>query len=498
MKPASHRTPYAARAARGSALAAIALLAGCAVGPDFRAPDPPATQQYTRDPAPATTAAADGPAGDAQTFASSAHTLQRWWTQFGSEPLDRLVDTAWHNSPTLAEARARLDEARQNHAAQAGATMLPRVDANLSATREQVDIAAFGLPANVPSPGPFTLYDASVSVSYALDVFGGNRRALEALRAQVDYQAYTLDAARLTLAGNVVATAILHASLAQQVALTRQLVDAQARQLRIVEARFAAGGVSQADVHAQRALLAQTQASLPPLAARHAQAGHRLAILLGAPPSADTLPELALDALALPRTLPVALPSTLARERPDIRAAEAVLHQASANVGVATANLYPHFSVSAGIGSERTRIADIVSGLNVWNVGLGLTQPLFHGGELRARKRAAEAAYDAAFASYRETVLLALQQVADAMRAVEHDAAELQARDTAAQQAAASRAIAGDRYAAGGISLIDLLDAQRQVLQTGLDRTRAQADRLADTAALLQALAGNWPDESRR
>lgn len=496
MKPASRR---ASIAARGFTLAAAALLvAGCTVGPDFRTPDVPATQQYTRDDPPVTTAAAGGPAGDAQTFASAAHTPQHWWTAFGSEPLNRLVDTAWHNSPTLAEARARLDEARQNHAAEAGATMLPRIDANLSATREQVDIAAFGLPANVPNPGPFTLYDASVSVSYALDVFGGNRRALEALRAQVDYQAYTLDAARLTLAGNVVATAILRASLTQQIALTRQLVDAQARQLRIVDARFAAGGVSRADVHAQRTLLAQTQASLPPLAARFAQAGHRLAILLGAPPSDAALPDLTLDALALPRTLPVALPSTLARERPDIRAAEAVLHQASANVGVATANLYPRFSISAGIGSERTRIADIVSGLNVWNVGLGLTQPLFHGGELRARKRAAEAAYDAAFASYRETVLLALQQVADAMRAVEHDATALDARDTAAREAAAGNAIAGDRYAAGGISTFALLDAQRQALQTALDRTRAQTDRLADTAALFQALAGSWMDDAAR
>ncbi|NIE59544.1 MULTISPECIES: efflux transporter outer membrane subunit [unclassified Burkholderia] len=494
MKPASRR-PF--HAARGCMLVAAALLvAGCAVGPDFHAPDAPATQRYTRGEPPATTASTAGPTGDAQTFASAAHTPQHWWTRFGSEPLNRLVDTAWHNSPTLAQARARLDEARQNHAAEAGATMLPKVDASLSATRQRVDTTAFGLPANVPSPGPFTLYDASVSVSYVLDVFGGNRRALEALRAQVDYQAYTLDAARLTLAGNVVATAILRASLAQQVAHTRQLIDAQARQLRIVEARFAAGGVSRADVHAQRALLAQTRASLPPLEARLAQAGHRLAILLGVPPSDAVLPDLTLDALALPRTLPVALPSTLARERPDIRAAEAVLHQASANVGVATANLYPRFSISAGIGSERTRIADLVSGLNVWNVGLGLTQPLFHGGELRAKKRAAEAAYDAAFASYRETVLEALQQVADAMRAVEHDAAALQARDTAAQEAAASNRIAGDRYAAGGISTFDLLDAQRQALQTALDRTRAQADRLADTAALFQALAGSWTDDA--
>ncbi|WP_175996929.1 efflux transporter outer membrane subunit [Burkholderia stabilis] len=494
MKPASHRAALAV--SRCTLAAAALLVAGCAVGPDFRAPDAPATQQYTRDAMPATTAAAGGPAGDAQTFESAAHAPQHWWTQFGYDPLNRLVDTAWHNSPTLAEARARLDEARQNHATEAGSTMLPRVDANLSATREKVDTTAFGLPANVPNPGPFTLYDASVSVSYVLDVFGGNRRALEALRAQVDYQAYTLDAARLTLAGNVVATAILRASLAQQVALMQQLVDAQARQLRIVEARFAAGGVSQADVHAQRALLAQTQASFPPLAARFAQAGHRLAILLGTPPSDAALPDLSLDALALPRTLPVTLPSTLARERPDIRAAEAVLHQASANVGVATANLYPRFSISAGIGSERTRIADIVSGLNVWNVGLGLTQPLFHGGELHAKKRAAEAAYDAAFASYRETVLQALQQVADAMRAVEHDAAELQARDIAAREAAASNAIAGDRYAAGGISTFDLLDAQRQALQTALDRTRAQADRLTDTAALFQALAGSWGEHT--
>ncbi|KUY91647.1 ABC transporter permease [Burkholderia territorii] len=496
MKPASRR---AFRTVRRSALAAVALLvAGCSAGPDFRTPDAPSTQRYTRDEAPLATAAADGPARNAQTFTPAAHTLQRWWTRFDSAPLNRLVDTAWRNSPTLAEARARLDEARQNHAAQAGATMLPRVDANLSATREKVDIAAFGLPANVPNPGPFTLYDASVSVSYVLDVFGGNRRALEALRTQVDYQAYTLDAARLTLAGNVVATAILRASLAQQIALTRQLVDAQAQQLRIVEARFAAGGVSQADVHAQRTLLAQTQASLPPLATRHAQAGHQLAILLGAPPSSAALPDLTLDSLALPHTLPVALPSTLARERPDIRAAEAVLHQASANVGVASANLYPRFSISAGIGSERTRIADIVSGLNVWNIGLGLTQPIFHGGELRAKKRAAEAAYDAAFASYRETVLLALQQVADAMRAVEHDAAELDARDTAAREATAENAIAGERYAAGGISTFALLDAQRQALQAALDRTRAQADRLADTAALFQSLAGNWSDDSAR
>ncbi|KWC35703.1 ABC transporter permease [Burkholderia ubonensis] len=498
MPPAPRRARAAARGVAVAATIAVSLLAGCAVGPDFNPPAAPPTQHYTRGEPPATTAAASGAAGTAQTFSNAAHAPPRWWTQFGSTALNRLVDDALRHSPTLDEARARLDEARQSYVAEAGATRLPSIDAKLSGTREQVDIAAFGLPANVPSPGPFTLYNASVSVSYVLDVFGGNRRALEALRAQVDYRSYELDAARLTLAGNVVATVIRRASLAQQIALTRRLADAQARQLRIVEARHAAGGVPLADVHAQRTLLAQTQASLPPLAAQFAQAGHRLAILLGVPPPDADLPDVPLDALALPRALPVTLPSTLARERPDIRAAEALLHKASANVGVATANLYPRFAISAGAGSERTRIADIVNGLNIWNIGLNLTQPLFHGGELRAKKRAAEAAYDAAFAVYRQTVLQALQQVADALRAVEQDAAALQSRDVAAREAEAGNAISADRYAAGGLSEFGWLDAQRQALQTALDRTRAQADRLADTAALFQALGGSRMEDDAR
>lgn len=492
--------PPAPRRARVAVAASIvvSLLAGCAVGLDFSPPAAPPTQRYTRGEPPATTAAASGAAGNAQIFSNAAHAPPRWWTQFGSVALNRLVDDALRHSPTLDEARARLDEARQSYVAEAGATLLPSIDAKLSGTREQVDVAAFGLPANVPPPGPFTLYNASVSVSYVLDVFGGNRRALEALRAQVDYQSYELDAARLTLAGNVVATVIRRASLAQQIALTRRLADAQARQLHIVEARHAAGGVPLVDVHAQRTLLAQTQASLPPLAAQFAQAGHRLAILLGVPPSDADLPDVPLDALALPGSLPVTLPSTLARERPDIRAAEALLHQASANVGVATANLYPRFAISAGAGSERTRIVDIVNSLNVWNIGLNLTQPLFHGGELRAKKRAAEAAYDAAFAVYRQTVLQALQQVADAMRAVEQDAAALQSRDMAAREAEAGNAISADRYAAGGLSEFGWIDAQRQALQTALDRTRAQADRLAETAALFQALGGSRMEDDAR
>jgi outer membrane protein TolC len=260
----------------------------------------------------------------------------------------------------------------------------------------------------VPNPPPFTLYNASVSVSYVFDVFGANRRALESTLAQVDYQAYEMEAARLSVAANVVSTAIRRASLQRQIDLTTQLAQTQARQLAIMQARYAAGGVAQIDLRSQRTLLAQTRASLPPLETQREATEHQLAI----------------------------------------------------------------------------------SGLNIWNVGLGLTQPLFHGGELRAKKRASEAAYEAAFADYRQTVLQALQQVADSLQALQNDATELQARDDAAREAQANAAIAQTRYNAGGVSEFSLIDAQRQALQTTLDRSRAHADRLTDTAALYQALGG--------
>jgi NodT family efflux transporter outer membrane factor (OMF) lipoprotein len=305
------------------------------------------------------------------------------------------------------------------------------------------------------------------------------------------------------VAGNVVSAAVRHASLRSQIDVTQQLIDAQSHQLAIMEQRLAAGGAADIDVHTQRTLLAQTRATLPPLTTQLAQTDHQLAILLGVEPSstqyAAQLDALTLDALHLPDTVSLTLPSTLARERPDIRAAEAMLHQASANVGVATANLYPQISLSAQAGSERTRVADIVDGLNIWNFGLGLTQPIFHGGELHAKKRASEAAWNAAFADYRQTVLQALQQVADTLHALEDDALELQSRDDAAREAQANVAVAHARYAVGGVSEFSLIDTQRTALQTSLDRTRAQADRLADTAALYQALGGAaLPGEAAR
>ncbi|WNC89177.1 efflux transporter outer membrane subunit [Paraburkholderia sp. FT54] len=469
------------------------VLGGCAVGPDFHAPAAPDTQIYTRSADPSRTVSAGGADGSAQTFTAADAPLPMWWQQFHSAEIDRLVEQALNRSPTLAQARAKLIEARENYNAQAGATRFPSVDAQISGTRQQVDLAAFGIP-HVENPGPFSLFSAAVTVSYTFDVFGGNRRALEATLAQVDYEAFELDAARLAIAGNVVSTAVRRASLQQQVVLTQRLADAQAQQLGIMEARFAAGGVSQLDVNSQRTLLAQTRASLPPLATQLAQADHQLAILVGDAPSKADFDHLTLDSLHLPTEIPVTLPSTLARQRPDIRASEALLHQASANVGVATANLYPQFSLSAGIGSERTSIQDIVNGLNIWNIGLNLTQPIFHGGELHAKKRAVQAAYEAALASYQQTVLQALQQVANALTALHNDAHELHARDDAARHAQANLDIARAQYSAGGVSQFSLLDTQRQALQTALDQTQAQAARLSDTAALFQSLGSGQND----
>ncbi|WP_069261406.1 efflux transporter outer membrane subunit [Paraburkholderia nodosa] len=473
------------------ALLLVLMLAGCTVGPDFHPPAAPDATGWTREPVPASTASATGPGGGAQTFTAAEHASNDWWKQYGSAQLNELVDQALRASPTLDSARARLVEVRENYNAQAGATNFPSVDLKLSGTRQKVDLAAFGIT-QVPNPPPFTLYNASVSVSYVFDLFGANRRALESTFAQVDYQAYEMEAARLSVAANVVSTAIRRASLQRQIDLTTQLAQTQARQLAIMQARYAAGGVAQIDLRSQRTLLAQTRASLPPLETQRAAAEHQLATLLGVAPArfAAPLDALSLDTLHLPDTVSLTVPSTLARERPDIRAAEALLHQAGANVGVATANLFPQISLSASIGSERTRIEDVISGLNIWNVGLGLTQPLFHGGELRAKKRASEAAYEAAFADYRQTVLQALQQVADSLQALQNDATELQARDDAAREAQANAAIAQTRYNAGGVSEFSLIDAQRQALQTTLDRSRVHADRLTDTAALYQALGG--------
>ncbi|MDH0684184.1 efflux transporter outer membrane subunit [Achromobacter animicus] len=469
-------------------MALCALLSACAVGPDFDTPAAPDVAAYTPNGQDAL------PAGQ-QRLQAGADIPAQWWQLFRSDALDRLVRQALDASPTLEEARARLRQAQEDLAADTGGRMLPAVDGNLSAARKKVDPAAYGVPVAEPPP-PFTLYNASIDVSYTLDVFGANRRALESLAAQTDYQAHELQAARMSLAANVVTAAIRQADLAERLTATRDLLAAQVSQQDIMRKRLDAGGIALADLRNQELLVAQTRATVPPLEYQLAQVTHQLANYLGVLPAALQSPPLRLADLTLPPDVPTGVPSALTRQRPDILAAEALWRKASADVGVATANLYPQFTLTASFGSQRTGVNELSDGVNVWNLGLGLVQPLFHGGELRARKRSAEAAYDAAAASFRQTVLDGFRQVADALRALQTDGDAFAAYDDAWRRADEAERIATGRYQAGGISHLSLLDSQRQVLQTRISRIEADAARYTDTAALLQALGGGWWNEA--
>jgi NodT family efflux transporter outer membrane factor (OMF) lipoprotein len=454
-------------------------LAACAHAP-VRPPEVPTAEQYT--PTPVTE----------DRLAPGKDIPVQWWTLFQSSALDALVRQTLEASPTLTRANAKLRQAQEDLSARTGGSRFPKVDAKLSANRVDVNPQSLGVQA-LPVQTPFNLYLASVGVSYTFDLFGANRHDLEALQAGVNYQRYELEAARLMLAGNVVTAAIREASLREQIAATQEIVELQERQLAITERLVNLGTAAQADAVAQRLDLAQIRAVLPDLQRQLEQVRHRLAVYIGQPPGAANLPEFKLTDLQLPAELPLSLPSELARQRPDIRAAEALLQQASARVGVATANLYPQITLTANVGSLASNGGDLFSsGTGFYLLGASLTQPLFHGGELDAKRRSALAAYEQAGAAYQETVLQGFQNVADVLRALEADAKKLKERTEAATHARTYHDITSARFKAGGVSYFFLLDAQRKLHGALIDRTQALADRYADSAALFQALGGGW------
>src|SRR5471032_3622916 len=375
------------------------LLAGCAVWPDFKPPAPPdGGDSYTPTALPAQTASAPGPAGQAQRFVPGQDIPGQWWSLFQSPALDQLVRDALKRSPSLASAQAALRQANENYRAESGELLYPSVNAQLGFNREKTSrLTGTG--------GVFNLYNASVNVSYTLDVFGANKRQLEGLAAQVDYQQYQLEASYLTLTSNLVTTAIREASLRAQLQATQDILDAQQKQLDVIEQQFKFGEIGRGTVLLQQNTVAQTRATVPPLEKALAQTRHQLSVYAGQLPSESGLPQFDLASLQLPQDLPVSLPSNLVRQRPDVRASEALLHQASAQIGVATANLYPQITLSGSAGPAATRFADLFSGAGfLWSVGAGLVQPIFNGGALQARRRAAEAAYEQAAADYRSTV----------------------------------------------------------------------------------------------
>jgi NodT family efflux transporter outer membrane factor (OMF) lipoprotein len=467
----------------------VAALCGCSVGPDFHRPAAPNADQYVPG-APIRTVGAPGSSAPVQTLVADEDIPAQWWNLFHSEPLDTLVRTALHDSPTIAAAAAALRSAQEGYIAQRG-SLYPQVDGQFQAQREAAPAAAFGLPQLGTST--FTLFDAAVNVSYKFDLVGATRRQLEALAAQSEYQRWQLEAARLTLAGNVVTTVITAAALNDQVAATNDILTTERDQLAIIQRQHAVGAASQAEVLTQQAQVSQLEATLPGLRKSAAQAGHRLAVLSGQTPDHASIAGLTLSTLTLPAQLPVSLPTKLVRQRPDVLAAESQLHQASAQAGVATANLYPQLTLSGSLGSETTSITDLFGpGTTAWNIGGSLMQPLFHGGELRAKRRQAFADLDQATAQYRSTVLSALQDVADTLRALQEDALTLQADAQAESAAQDSLEITRRQFQAGGTSYVNLLIAQRQYAQSRLTRIQAQMARMTDSAALLQALGGGW------
>lgn len=468
-------------------IACCALVtAGCTVGPDFRAPEPPAVDRYVPGAPPATS--------DAPLLVRDRALPEKWWTTFGSATLDELVDRALHASHTLDELRARVTQAQELHDARAGGARYPRVDLTAGAERQRVDPATVGFP-QAPNPGPFNVFSLGAAVRYDFDIFGGTRRELEALAAEIDYRRYELDAARLALVGSVVAVVVQRATSAAQLEATQSILAIQRRELAITEERYRLGGVAWVEVQNQRALVAQTEAGLPPLRADVAIAGHRLAVLVGEPPATANVPLVRLADLRIPGEVPLRIPAELVRTRPDIRASEALLHKASAGVGVATADLYPKLVISGGFSTSQLTLADLFgNGINLWNIGINLAQPLLRGAELEARKRASEAAYAQALAAYRQTILLSFTNVADILRELEASTQALAARNEQSARAEDAWRITRERYRLGGVSELAFLDAERQRLAAEVARIGVEGARLADVGALWQAMGTVPPD----
>lgn len=467
----------------------VIVAAGCAVGPDFTSPSVPKAAGYSADPLTSQTSAASIAGGEPQHFAPDKDIPAQWWSLYQSEGLNKLMARAIEASPTLEAAKAALRQADENASAQRGA-FFPSITGNVSATREKVSTATFGFPGSVSL---FSVSTASLNLSYPLDVFGGVRRQVEAADAAEDYQRYQLIVAYLTLTTNILTTAVAEASLRAQIAATQEIVDIESHELEVLRQQLSLGGVAGGAVLAQEATLAQVRATLPPLQKQLAQTRNRLAILAGRFPSEDIGATFDLAQLKLPEELPVSLPSKLVAQRPDIMAAEAQLHQASAEIGVATANELPQISLTGSFGNTGSPAGALLSpGIGVWSVGGSLAQKIFDGGTLIHERRAAVAAYDQAAAQYRSTVLSVFQDVADALRALQSDADALTASVAAEKAADKSLDLSRQQYQLGAINYTTLLSAEQTAQQARITRVQAQAARFSDTAALFYALGGGW------
>jgi NodT family efflux transporter outer membrane factor (OMF) lipoprotein len=471
-------------ALRLSAPIGLLLVTGCAVGPNFERPKAPADAAYANLPETRS---------GTQQIASGADIPADWWTLFHSPALDTLVRRAIAANPDLEAARAALRQSQELAKADRGA-FFPSVGFEASTTRSRnPGVLASPLQSN---SNLYTLTTAQLNVGYTLDVFGGFRRQAESSAAAAEAQQFQTEAAYLTLTSNVVVAAITEASLREQIAATEKSIGAQARILEIMRGRLRLGDIARADIAAQETLLAQTEQSLPPLQKQLAQQRDLIAALAGQMPESEQ-PRVDLANIALSQTLPLSLPAKLVDQRPDVRAAEANLHAAGAQVGVAIAARLPAITLGGSAGGSSTNFATLLAPENIlWSVVGGLTAPLFDGGTLRHRQHAAEAAYDQAKAQYRGAVLAAFQNTSDALAAISSDTDALRAAERAERAAADSLAIAQGQARLGAVAQLQVLNAEQAYWQTSLALLQTRASLYADTAALFQALGGGWWNRS--
>ena len=474
---------------RSALLACGLLLGGCTLGPDFLPPDPPKAESFL----PETTSefvATNIPGGEAQRLVQGLDIPGQWWGVFQSAPLNSLIGQALSANPDIQAAAAGLRMARENARAQR-ATLFPQLQGGLGASQNQTPGSLS--PATASGASIYGLFTAGLTITYALDLWGANRRQIESLEALAEAQCFQLEGAYLSLAANVVAAAIQEASLRGQLEATQRIIAAQRETLGILERQSGLGAIAGLDVAAQQAAVAQAEATLPPLQKALALQRNLLATLTGRLPNESLAERFSLADLRLPHELPLSLPAKLVEQRPDVRAAEANLHSAGAQVGVAIANQFPQITLSAGVNTQALTLGTLFGpGVAGSTVAASALQTILDGGALAARKRAAQAGLEQADAQYRSTVLTAFRNVADVLRALEYDALALKAAVDAERAAATSREIARRRLELGDIIYSAVLLSELTYQQALLNRVQAQAARFTDTAALFQALGGGW------
>jgi NodT family efflux transporter outer membrane factor (OMF) lipoprotein len=430
------------------------------------------------------------PGGASQHFVPGLDIPAQWWTLFHSKALNTLVERSLASNPNFKAAQDALVAARENASAQAGA-YFPSISAGFAAQRSRTssDLS----PVTNTNALYYSLYTPQVTVSYPPDVFGLNRRTVESVRAQTEQQRFALEATYLTLSSNVVAAAIQEASLRGQIAATEHLIDANKKMVEILSTQVASGYAGGLDLATQESQLAQVVATMPPLLKQLAQQRDLLAVLAGQYPSRPILETFDLTSLALPHDLPVSLPSRLIEQRPDVRQAEENLHAACAQVGIAAANRLPNFTLSANGGSSALAISQLFApGVGYWTLAAAVTQPVFEGGALLHRERAARATWHEADEQYRATVLAALQNVADTLHALEQDGDALKAAHDAEQAAKTTLDMTSHQLQTGYTNSLALLNAEQAYQQAAIGLVQAEANRYTDTAALFRALGGGW------